>query len=515
MSLTLLQHVNLVPANVDVSGLLDPQRSHVVDLIAGIEEHGFACDLSGTGTGKTYMACAIARHINAPVYIVAPKSVKPSWIKILTEMGVKNYVLLNYEQLVRGNTKRCPYICKKSLLDPRTKTRVEKDMLFWLLPSDAFIIFDESHKCKGMKSATGELLLSAFKQGFKFLTVSATQAVNALDMFVYGHILGEHSFMDETRDENGKVHKNFYDWCREFGGSWTKERVGFECDGTTPTSKTRMKELHDRLFKLGIARRLTSADFGNSFAENHIMPSVFDMGSNGDQINDIFETMESEIAELTKRGQNYSAHIFAAITRARRQAEILKAPTIVEQILTHYDEGKSIAVFVNYRSTVEAIVKRVEDELGKNTCAVVQGGQKDRERQANIDAFQNNTKRIIICNMAAGGVGISLHDIHGDHERVSIISPSYSAIQFIQALGRIHRAEGKTPCSQYIVYCAGTIEETIAAKVCEKLGNLDALNDGDMMGKDYGLPVEVQEKISDDYFDDLVEENLDSLLLKA
>lgn len=126
----------------------------------------------------------------------------------------------------------------------------------------------------------------------------------------------------------------------------------------------------------------------------------------------------------------------------------------------------------------------------------------------NIDAFQANTKRVIVCNMAAGGVGISLHDIHGNHERVSIISPSYSAIQFVQALGRIHRAQGKTPCSQYIVYCAGTIEEEIAVKVGEKLGNLDALNDGDMMGKDYGLPVEVMEKISDDYFDEFVSETV-------
>lgn len=509
MSLTLLQHVNLIGSSVDVSGLLEPQKQHVIDLVAGIHSNGFACDLSGTGTGKTYMAAAIARSIGKKAYIVVPKNVMTAWKGVLKDMGVTDYVLINYEKAARGNSKTCPYVRKVNQQDIRTRTRVEKEMIAWNIDKDnSFIIFDESHKCKGMKSSTSELLLAAYCQGYKFLTVSATQAMNALDMFVYGYILGEHSFMDETKDIDGKTHKNFYAWGKEFGGGWTEERVGFAVDSTSDASKARMAVLHEKLFKLGIARRLTVADMGNSFQDNHIMASVFDMGDNGDLMNDIYNNMEGEIADLIQRGGNYSAHIFAVITRARRQAEILKVPTIVEKILDHRDENKSVAVFVNYRSTVEAIVKRVEDVLGKNTCAVVQGGQKDRERQENIDAFQANTKRVIVCNMAAGGVGISLHDIHGDHERVSIISPSYSAIQFVQALGRIHRAQGKTPCSQYIVYCAGTIEEEIAVKVGEKLGNLDALNDGDMMGKDYGLPLEVMEKISDDYFDEFVSETV-------
>ena len=499
-NLSVIQKINLVPSAIDLSGLLEPQKQHVIDLISGIERNNFVSDFSGTGCGKTFVACAVARHFNKKTFVIVPKAVIPSWNRVINKMGVKDITVLNYEKLARGKSQ---YARKVMMEDVRLKSEgFIKEMIQLQFPQDSFLIFDESHKCKGMNSASSQLLLAAYQQKYRFLTVSATQALNALDMFVYGYIIGEHNF----KKDKG----NFYEWCKQFGGKWTESREGFACDGTTDKSKARMKVLHDKLFNLGIARRLTSADFGNSFAHNRIMPEVFDMGSNGSKIDRIFNEMEREIAELYARG--YSDHIFAVITKARRQAEILKAPTIVEQILDHHAEGKSIAVFVNFRSTVAAIVERVEAELGKDVCAIVQGGQKDKVRQQNIDDFQDNKKKIIICNMAAGGVGISLHDIHGGHPRVSIISPGFSGIQLIQALGRIHRAEGQSDCLQYVVFCSGTIEESICSKLQTKLGNLDALNDGDMMGKDYGLTVDVSEKLSDDYFDELVESELDMLV---
>ena len=48
----------------------------------------------------------------------------------------------------------------------------------------------------------------------------------------------------------------------------------------------------------------------------------------------------------------------------------------------------------------------------------------------------------------AGGTGLSLHDVNGEHPRVSLISPSFSAIDLKQALGRIHRAGAKSPAVQ-------------------------------------------------------------------
>ena len=86
----------------------------------------------------------------------------------------------------------------------------------------------------------------------------------------------------------------------------------------------------------------------------------------------------------------------------------------------------------------------------------------------------------MIANLAAGNAGVSLHDLNGKFPRASVISPSYSAINLLQALGRIHRAEGKTKCVQKIMFAAGTIEEDACKRVQCKLNNLECLNDGDL-----------------------------------
>ena len=63
---------------------------------------------------------------------------------------------------------------------------------------------------------------------------------------------------------------------------------------------------------------------------------------------------------------------------------------------------------------------------------------------------------------------------------MSLIVPSYSSIQLIQALGRIHRAGSKTPCTQRIIFCSGTMEEHIVKKLKEKINNLSSINDNDL-----------------------------------
>ena len=90
-------------------------------------------------------------------------------------------------------------------------------------------------------------------------------------------------------------------------------------------------------------------------------------------------------------------------------------------------------------------------------------------------------KRVLLVSLQAGGAGISLHDVNGIAPRHAIISPSYSAIDLVQAVGRIWRAGSKSKATQRIVYAAGTIEEEIAASVTAKIANIENINDGDLL----------------------------------
>ena len=99
---------------------------------------------------------------------------------------------------------------------------------------------------------------------------------------------------------------------------------------------------------------------------------------------------------------------------------------------------------------------------------------------SNIESFQDNRTKVILCALQAGGVGVNLHDLSGDAPRVSLISPSYSAIDLRQALGRIHRAGAKSPAIQKIIFAKDTVEEDVCYAVRAKLRNLDLINDNDI-----------------------------------
>jgi hypothetical protein len=445
---------------MNVELLLPPQREHAVSLLNSLYINGVACDQSETGTGKTYVAAWIAKNLNSPVVIVCPKVVIPSWTKVLSYFGIKAHCLINYEKLMRGNTEHLNF------KDGKDNGPSDYVINF---PKNSLVILDEVHKCKSATSKNSDFLIKLKMDGYKSLLLSATAATNPLEMKAFGFATTLHNLVS----------------YRQFitsSGAYAGRYGGFQIDLQSQKTVEAMSNIHNTLFNLyKVSSRMTRKMFDKIFPDNHVMADCFDMGTNTDKINRVYLQMEAEMAALEESSINYSQHHFAIMTKARRMAELLKVPTMVEMIEDWYDEGISPVVFVNFTDTVEAI----EKQLAKNSkfdgkIARIVGGQSDKVRQNDIELFQSDVKRIMIANLAAGNAGVSLHDLNGNFARGSIISPSYSAINLLQALGRIHRAEGKTTCIQKVMFAAGTIEVEACKRVQSKLQNLDALNDGDL-----------------------------------
>ena len=422
--------------------------------------NGVACDQSETGTGKSYVAAWIAKNLNSPVVIVCPKIMIPAWTKVLSYFGIKAHCLINYEKLIRGNTEHL------SFKDGKDNGPSDYTINF---PKNSLVILDEVHKCKSATSKNSDFLIKLKMDGYKSLLLSATAATNPLEMKAFGFATTLHNLTS----------------YRQFitdSGAYVGRYGGFQIDLQSQKTVEAMSNIHDKLFNLyKVSSRMTRKMFDKIFPDNHVMVECFDMGTNTDKINRVYQQMESELAALEESSVNYSQHHFAIMTKARRMAELLKVPTMVEMIEDWYDEGISPVVFVNFTDTVEAI----EKQLAKNRkfdgkIARIVGGQSDKVRQKDIELFQSDNKRIMIANLAAGNAGVSLHDLNGNFARGAIISPSYSAINLLQALGRIHRAEGKTKCIQKVMFAAGTIEEDACKRVQSKLNNLECLNDGDL-----------------------------------
>ena len=452
--------------NLNFNGLLEPQKIHSTKLLNSLHMNGFAFDASPTGTGKTYCASWIAKNYGSSVVVICPKSVQKNWFDTLKSFGIDNPIVMTFERLVRGNTNYYTYDMSVYL----NRTNWWKSLGITVnFPSNSLVILDEVHKCKGQKSLTGECLVAIKNAGHKLLMLSASAATNVTEMKAFGYVTLLHSGY------------GFYDFCKDNGVAFNRFGLG-TWDANLQKCKEGMVRIHNTLFNtLGCANRMNRKDFGDIFPDNQVIADGFDLGSNTAKLQSVYNEMEYELMNLDESSMEYSEHHFAIIMKARRQSELLKVPAMVSWIEDMYDEGVSPVVFINFRETLEAIEKRLDSAKYSGKIAKIVGGQTQKQRDNEIEQFQSDTKRICLVMVAAGSASVSLHDLNGNYPRSTLINPSYSAINTLQALGRCHRANGKTPVIQRFFFANGVeIEEKMRKRVNLRLTNLDSLNDGDL-----------------------------------
>jgi superfamily II DNA or RNA helicase len=473
----------MILSMINTTNLLKYQIPHVKRLVDSLHLNGYAADLSDTGTGKTFCASAVAREMNCPVFVVCPKPVLPSWKETLAKFGVKPIAIRNYESLIRGTRKSYYTSWDKEEVTRKGKVFKEEVLRFnKRVPSNALFIFDEVHRCKATDSINSELLMTIRDQGFKCLKVSASAATNPVEMKAFGYVARLHNFKDGNDFKRG--------FAAQYGAQWTGKFGQMVFDPMSEEARVGMYALNKYLYKTQkCASRIRIKDLGNQFPKNKTMADKLDCGSNTGKINKVYDIMEYELAMLEEDSARYSDHIFSIMMRARRQSELLKVPTFVDAVEEHIRDGKSVAIFLNFDDSITACVDRLQKKFGTKTSirsngeikiGCIKGGQTDKQREEVRAGFQDDEYQIVVCNIAAGGTGISLHDLNGDRARVSLISPNYSAIQLLQALGRVWRAGAKTPSQQHIIFAADTIEERACERVQARLNNLAVLNDGDM-----------------------------------
>lgn len=454
---------------INTTGLLEPQFKHVQSLVDSLYTNGFAVDMSETGTGKTYAGAAVIREMNRPFVVICPKSVIHQWKKILAGFNLKADLLINYEKISRGNTN---YMKWKKLPDPIQpyQENATREMPHFKFSSNTLVVLDEGHKCKGGDTSNSWMMIALKLQGYRVLVSSATVATSPLEMKAFGFLTNLHGL------------SNFRDFCRVHGAELMARYGAMSFNLSSNEGREGMLRLNEYLFKATkSASRMKVEDFGKEFPESHIVAEAYDLGSNESKIQSVYDDMESELAKLEEKSQNYSEHIFAVMMEARRKAELCKVPLFVDMVEDLYDEGKSVVLFLNFTDSVDAVVKRLEKmPKFKDQIGYIIGGQNDKKRVKDIEAFQADVKRVMVVNIAAGGTGVSLHDLNGKFPRASIISPNWSAYNMRQALGRVWRLEGKTKSYQRVVYAAKCIEENICHRVQGKLVCLDTLNDGDL-----------------------------------
>lgn len=447
----------LLPVDVKQKDGLRPwQVDSVGKLCSAINKWGSAIDGSDMGIGKTYSACGVARELGLKIAVICPKGMIYTWNNVIKnhfKMGKQLVGIINYESLRRGkeDSPIASYV-----KDRKTRTK----RFVWKIPSDTLIIWDESQKLKGKSTQNSKTCLEALKQGYKMLFLSATNAVNPIELKTVG--------MAIKLFENSK---QYYQWLYAHGCEKGRWGLYFNND------KDVLKKLNKDIFQYRGVR--LSRDTIPTFPDSEIIAECYDMDeSDTKQINKIYSEMEMELKKIDKmilrESKSQSVNRLTAILRARQRCELVKVPLFVEMIEEGIENGMSVAVFLNFTETINALSERL------NTKCIFDGKTKDEIRQKNVEDFQSDKERVILVNIQSGGAGLSLGDSNGKYPRLAIISPTYSAVSLRQSTGRVWRENSKSKSIQKIVFVGGTVEVQVCEKVKQKLENLDLLNDGDL-----------------------------------
>ncbi len=454
--------------NKDINDkLLVYQRDHTRNIVSILKKNKTALDASDTGTGKTYCAIATCKQLNLKPLIICPKSVIYSWKNVCKDFNIEPYGIVNYETIKNGkyynksgDRVKCPFL---DIVENKIKTKTESKSeteFIWLFNEDdkknILIIFDEVHKCSDINTLNGKLLYSAKNLDTYMLVLSATICDHPENFKLFFYVL---NFIEPEQVKRNKINYVRYQYIMF---NWIMRDA------------KPMWRIHNMLFPDRSSRIRIDA-LGKLFPETQIIATPYNMGKKRElEIEQEYSKIQQEIDNLHNKEKKDKSNILVKLLRSHQKIELLKIPLMIQLTNDFLENHYSVVIFVNFTQTLETLAKELY------TDCIIYGEQTGEIRQKNIDRFMENKAKVIVVNIKSGGQGISLHDQYGGHPRVSLISPTWSSIDLVQALGRIHRANGKSKSLQRILYVANTVEEKIADKIQKKLLNINTLNNGDL-----------------------------------
>lgn len=379
------------------------------------------------GTGKTFCTILASLTLPSPRLVVCPASLKLNW-----EKEIK---MVDYEGTVcvigtNGKIEKADwYIINYDLLEkeyPRLK-----DIPF------TNVVFDEAHyiksvansgkadskranfaiklaeKCKYVFSLTGTPITNKPKDLFNILRIS-------------DHILS----------------RNFFSFGQKYCDA-SHNGFGWRFDGSSNE-----RELHQQI-KPMMLRRLKKDMLDLPEKVRRFIPVEINMRDYHNAIDDYFAAK----GKLTEEAEHIA--YLGTIKHILAREKTVHTIEIAENIL---EGDESVVIFTNYNVVVDKLMNHFGDMATKIT-----GSCSTKARQQAVDDFQSGKKKVMVANIIAGGVGITLVEannlIFNDFDWV----PS----NHFQAEDRIHRIGQTKNCTINYLYVQSAEIDNYMANMLE------------------------------------------------
>ncbi|MEM3144253.1 MAG: SNF2-related protein [Candidatus Nitrosotenuis sp.] len=182
----------------------------------------------------------------------------------------------------------------------------------------------------------------------------------------------------------------------------------------------------------------------------------------------IWQKLENERKEAQTAFDASTAYQ-RAIQSERQAAGVAKLPHVINFVKNIMEIEESVVVFCHHK----AIHSLLHQSLAEFRPSSIIGGQTDKDRQQQIDSFQNGDTKLMIAGLRAGNVGINL-----TRARYVIFAElDWSPAIHLQAEDRLHRIGQKSTVFAYYLIGNGTLDEHVAKVLVDKSYEIDAIMD--------------------------------------
>lgn len=404
------------------------------------------------GLGKTVEALATIEAANAyPALIVCPASAKGVWenhaVRWLPRKGVGVSRNSGWDYYPRGADTIA--IINYDVL------RREQEYLSSVEWKS--IVFDEFHYIKNGDSQRSKLSKQIAKNTPMILMLSGTPVLNrpielAHPLDILGLLPKLGGFWGFANRYAAAKQKKI--WMKFKGKPIQKTMWDF-------TGADHTAELHEKLQGMGYIRRLKKDVLKDLPPKQRtLVPMPI---SN----RDTYDAAERQIAKQLKDGSSPTIQL-TRFEKLKRLAMDGKIAGCIEWITDFLESGEKLIVFAWHRDTVEAIANHF-------SAPMIRGDTRLEDRDAAVWDFQNDpTVRLIVCNIQAGGVSITLTAA----SNVCFVELPWNSSALLQAEDRAHRLGQRDSVSCYYLIDEDTIEGEVWDLIVRKWAVTDSVIDG-------------------------------------
>lgn len=424
-------------------------------------------DEMGLGKSPQSLVC---RNIWQPQHtvIVAPAVMLGTWER---EVEAWSTIPATIQIITKGNQKSDPTanvtIISYGLAAKHPWLRHTKSLLMGNSPANShtynsMLILDEAHYLKNIDAMRTRAVLHHLAPFADYLMLLTGTPITKSVMDLYP-LVQMCAVPYAPDDRNQHQHQNGFPSYHGFAAEYAFRHVtpwgkGYEYRGLR--NKEKLKEVLApfmiRRKKRYVLRDLPKRSYANVYLSIRDTTSYSSLTAHREAAEQLQNT-------LNKNGELRSTENYATL---RRELGLLKLPAILDWLSNYrlQEPNQPLVIFATHHAVIDSLFQTLT-EYWSSPTAIITGETPLHIRQQHIDNFQAGKLKYLICNMQAGGIGVTLTKA----STAIFVELDWSPSVIDQCIGRLHRIGQTNPVMVYFLLAERSLDEVVIKVLRRKL----------------------------------------------